>query len=230
MRNGGTAHDLIAITRDFLLRYAREEDADFAIFLDSDILPMARDLIGRLTGHNLDIVCGPYVKDVWGQTPSFQMDRLAVGPSDMFLDPPQDLLSERIMMLIPHPACNFGMPFETNLSYYIIPDKLLEITKAGTGCMCLSREIIQDRRLSFYPIGVRLEDFGIKENPHVRITPGEDFAFCFKARELGYRIWLDGSLTTSLVHFAPDRQGKAWSLKFEGGTWGFTGANYASPH
>jgi len=35
---------------------------------------------------------------------------------------------------------------------------------------------------------------------------------------------------TSLVHFAPDRQGKAWSLKFEDGAWGFTGANYASPH
>jgi hypothetical protein len=45
--------------------------------------------------------------------------------------------------------------------------------------LALSRKVIQDKRLNFYPV---LEGYS------------EDFGYCSKARELGYEIWVDGTV------------------------------------
>jgi len=56
-----------------------------------------------------------------------------------------------------------------------------EVVGTSAGCLCLSRKAIQDRRLNFYP--------------RPRLDASEDFGYCLRARELGYRIHLDGLLT-----------------------------------
>jgi GT2 family glycosyltransferase len=65
----------------------------------------------------------------------------------------------------------------------------------SAGCLCLSRKIIQDRRIDFVPL-----------------IPGasEDFGYCLKARELGYKVFLDG--ISKLYHHIPERLPlKPWS-------------------
>jgi len=73
----------------------------------------------------------------------------------------------------------------------------------GAGCLCLSRRVIQDRRINFYPL---------PEIPDT--TPSEvseDFGYCWQARKYGYKIYLDG--VVHLVHcvHVPGRDAKAWS-------------------
>jgi hypothetical protein len=58
-----------------------------------------------------------------------------------------------------------------------VEQSLEEVTMTSGGCMCLSRKVLQDRRLHFSPVE---ED------------KSEDFGFCWLARTLGYTVWLDG--------------------------------------
>ena len=52
--------DIIAVMRQFLLQRARHLNPDFALFLDSDIWVLSRDLISRLTRWgNSGIIAGP---------------------------------------------------------------------------------------------------------------------------------------------------------------------------
>lgn len=68
------------------------------------------------------------------------------------------------------------------------------ITSAG--CLCLSRKIIQDSRVNFYPIS--------------RQMASEDFGYCLQARDFGYGIFLDG--TVRLCHYIPKKMPiKPWS-------------------
>jgi len=71
---------------------------------------------------------------------------------------------------------------------------LTEVYATSAGCLCLSRKVIQDRRLSFYPVPAR---------------HSEDFGFCKKARELGYKVYLDGLVR--LVHRLSTKRWKSWS-------------------
>lgn len=68
-----------------------------------------------------------------------------------------------------------------------------EVTSAG--CLCLSRKIIQDKRVNFYP---------------VRIYASEDFGYCLQAREHGYQIFLD-SITQLRHAFHANNTTKAWT-------------------
>lgn len=68
-----------------------------------------------------------------------------------------------------------------------------EATSAG--CLCLSRKAIQDRRLNFYP--------------RPKEDSSEDFGYCLRARELGYKIYLDGLVT--LTHRLRKKD-RAWMV------------------
>jgi len=73
---------------------------------------------------------------------------------------------------------------------------LEEVRGTSAGCLCLSRKVIQDKRLDFWPI-----------------LPGfsEDFGYCKKARDLGYKIYLDGTVT--LTHRIRSKW-KAWNVDY----------------
>lgn len=71
----------------------------------------------------------------------------------------------------------------------------------SAGCLCLSRKIIQDKRINFYPL---LEG-----------DISEDFGFCLKACEMGYKIYLDGTL--NLTHLIPEKRPyKPWIMDESG--------------
>lgn len=72
-----------------------------------------------------------------------------------------------------------------------------EVAMTGAGCMCLSRRVIQDSRLNFYPL------------TETSINCAEDFDYCNKARALGYKIHLDG--ITRLTHHVRNKP-KPWLL------------------
>ena len=81
-------------------------------------------------------------------------------------------------------------------------------TITSGGCLCLSRKIIQDRRLDFYPL-------------YNKLDASEDYGYCLKARELGYHVLLDN--TAILRHdyiettkdIKPWTRGKGGYLNFE---------------
>jgi len=83
------------------------------------------------------------------------------------------------------------------------------------GCLLLSRKAVLDERLRFFPIW----KFRTEINVYAENT-SEDFGFCLLASSLGYKIFLDG--TVSLTHycgpkersFRVDENGKYIDFKF----------------
>jgi glycosyltransferase involved in cell wall biosynthesis len=59
-----------------------------------------------------------------------------------------------------------------------VEEPFQEIHMTSGGFLCLSREVIQDRRLHFFPL---LDD-----------ESAEDFGFCLLAHDLNYKTYLDG--------------------------------------
>ena len=85
--------------------------------------------------------------------------------------------------------------------YYRIPyAQLMEPLMTSAGCLCLSRKAIQDRRLNFWPL--------------YNSDASEDFGYCLRARDLGYKVYLDG--TAVLWHDMEQIRPKAWSRKADG--------------
>jgi len=68
-----------------------------------------------------------------------------------------------------------------------------EVLATSTGCLCLSRKIIQDRRLNFLPL---------PENS------SEDYGYCLNARKLGYKVYVDPSIR--LNHYYKRYNYKPW--------------------
>lgn len=84
----------------------------------------------------------------------------------------------------------------TRFKLYAKPRKALEEVEATScGCLCLSRRVIQDRRLNFIPL---------------REGCSEDFGFCHQARDLGYTIYLES--LARLVHRIRLKAKKPWRL------------------
>jgi GT2 family glycosyltransferase len=76
-----------------------------------------------------------------------------------------------------------------------INEPLSEPAVTSAGCLCLSRKIIQDKQVNFYPLSHK--------------DASEDFGYCLQAREMGYKVYLDG--TVELFHKIPKKMPrKAW--------------------
>ena len=141
---------LIAIVRQYLLKRARQLNPDFAIFIDDDIVVGSKDLIPKLTRWK------QYGYDIAGG-PYYRRY-----PEGVFL-----------ASMWKHPKGGYTYRNQC-ISFVDFP----EVTSAG--CMCLSRDIIQDKRVNFYPLC---------EEGHA-----EDYGYCYQARKLGYKIILDCTL------------------------------------
>lgn len=68
---------------------------------------------------------------------------------------------------------------------------LLEVEAIGMGCMLTSMEVID---------AMALPRFQTTYVPESGDHMGEDFYFCQKARELGYKIWVDDTLSRDIGH------------------------------
>lgn len=158
--------DLIAIIRDLLLRRTRQLDVDFAIFIDSDIMIHSTDLIPRLTSREGDIMGGLcwYPRN-HGLGPWFYVAPVASA-------------------FWPCP----GVPDTYMVRSQMSGPDVQEVAAAGAGCLCLNRRVIEDTRLSFYPI---------LDPGDSRHEPGEDASYCVHARSLGYKILFDITIQTT---------------------------------
>jgi GT2 family glycosyltransferase len=173
-----TAHEIIAIVRQMLLDRARKLNVDFAIFLDADIAPLTTDTVESLTGwgDKADIIGGPYLRPF---------------PNEVLLDAfwrssvPGHWTMRRTAKLAVQP--------------------LEDVAIVGGGCMCLTRKILEDKRMNFWPRNLKwIPDYS------------EDHAFCLDALDFGYKVALDTTVELSHgVYEDPNRQ-KPWMLGVDG--------------
>ena len=146
-----STYEPIAHVRQLLLTFARQYNPDYAIFLDSDVYPLSKDLIDGLSLWGKDIVGGAYLRPF---------------PEGVFL------------------ASKWAVPDRPHLRMLRKKTNsfLEEVLMTSGGCLCLSRKIIQERDINFYPISPS--------------DASEDFGYCLQAKEKGYRIYLDGTVKT----------------------------------
>jgi GT2 family glycosyltransferase len=183
----GSPYELMALERQMLLQRARRLDPDYAVFLDSDLWCETPDLLIRLTRFGYDITGGIYVR-------MFErgMFIAALWPEGGRRDRPYAW----------HQIPNFTPCDPT-------------VAAVGGGCMCIGRELLQDRRVNFHPLPT--DRFG----PHC----AEDYGYCLQAAAEGYTVCLDSSV--DLQHYIEHdhMMQKPWRLEADGSPAKFTYAN-----
>lgn len=166
-------YNIIGLARQLLLNKTRKLNVDYAIFIDDDILIADRNFISRITEHNKDIVGGAYYRSY---------------PSGDFLC---------------YLTFNKGKNKDTHpyiLRNYL-KKALFKVAATSGGCLCLSKKVIMDKRLNFFPI-IDYYHTG---------KAGEDFSYCEGARRLGYNIWIDD--TFQLCHYQIHKEARPWREK-----------------
>jgi hypothetical protein len=179
-------YEVIARVRDLLLDRARQLNPDYAIFLDYDVFPVNKDLIGRLTSHGKDAVGGVYRRSTY--------------PNHMWIcgafliDP---LLKKQIPKKLKVDLRERRRRGEKAVQLSDCTPELHPALGAGMGCFCISRRIIQNRNIYFHPtIG----------------TKSEDYTFCDRILKEGFEIYLDGGV--KLLHAYPTAgKERPWIIK-----------------
>lgn len=151
---------LIYSSRNNLARRAVEWDADYVLWLDSDMV-FEPDLLERLMtdleDYDADMVSGLYFRRVIPYTPVL-FDRL-------------DISGE----------ITYWTEFKE------LPDDVFEVGGCGFGCVLMKTDVIFDVfgkfQNCFAPLG----------------NTGEDLAFCWRARECGYKILCDPNVACGHV-------------------------------
>ncbi len=165
---------------------AEHREVTHALWLDSDIFVDDADAIPRAVGIGKDILCGSYLRNFPEGT------RLA---STFHAD-------TELLRYLPH---------LTRGEYYHISDVYAPLMRpycSSAGFMLVTRELILDRRVNFYPI----YKVG-PEGRHLQETSPE-YGYQLKARTLGYETWLDGSIR--MRHYTGYRH-RAWRASGDGG-------------
>ncbi len=177
-------YDLMAHARDLLLTRTRQLDPDYAIFICMDVLLKSPNMISILTEWKKDIVSGtplrPNREDLCLPVLFYPSVRLQP-------------ISEEVQIRIPSEIRGY---VEHVAVRHHPKTAFQEVYVVGMECVCLSRNIIQDKRLSFYPVIGQYS---------------EDFSFCIKARKLGYEVYLDS--TAKLLHPLRTEKKRFWDTQ-----------------
>lgn len=64
-------------------------------------------------------------------------------------------------------------------------EKLVEVDASGTGCFVVKRQVYENLVTNWFRYSYDLDG---------KITCGEDFSFCKRCKEIGYSVWVDGSV------------------------------------
>jgi hypothetical protein len=81
-----------------------------------------------------------------------------------------------------------------------IRPELHDAVAVGGGCMCISRWLLLDENVRFYPLL-----FG---------DTAEDFGYCLKAGERCWKVQIDGSL--DMLHLDTTNRQKPWTVSVDG--------------
>ena len=151
---------LIYTSRNDLAVRALRYDADYVLWLDSDMI-FSPDTFKRLLKHmdKYDIVSGLYYRRVMPYTP--------VVFDDLTID---------------DKGCHW-----TDYADKEVPKEVFEVGGCGFGCVFMKADVFMDVQARFgnmfAPIG----------------NVGEDLSFCWRARECGFRIYCDPTITLGHV-------------------------------
>lgn len=171
----GTKYGVIGQLRQILLDRARKLDVEYAIFVDSDILIPYTDFITRLTSWKTHLVGG--VSPIFRGTHGLCLSAVWF---------------------------NFGSERETKPhACKTVCDGFEEVYSVGTAAMCISRELLMDKKVNFLPIIT---------NPQLH---SEEAGYCVRARERGFKVYVDGSLL--LGHYVQAGGKKIWTDEFQYG-------------
>lgn len=151
---------LIYTSRNRLATYAIQSEADYVLWLDSD-MTFNPDLLERMFDimekNDLDMLTGLYFRRVPPYSPVL-FDRLNMRKG----------------------VCEWS-------NFKELPDELFEVGGCGFGCVLMKTDVFIDvqarHKAMFDPI----------------LGTGEDLAFCWRARDVGYKIMCDPSLVCGHV-------------------------------
>lgn len=147
-----------------LLAENNKDIADYIMFFDDDILP-PMNTITKLINHKKDIVSGLYFAK---QEPHFPQIFKKNYKDDLDKDDPTAKWTGR---------------YDTIQDYK--KDSLIEIDACGAGCLLIKTEVFKRLKLPYFWYIPKSED---------KPRKGEDFYFCEKAKEAGYKIFCDTSI------------------------------------
>jgi hypothetical protein len=206
---------LITRARNELVKHFMMTECTHLMFIDSDIGFTAEDVL-RLVSHNKDIVVGAYpLKGLrWAN-----LD----GVKD--IQDPEDIRRRVIEYVV-----NFQFASDEDLQAgrLAVTDGLIEVKDAGTGFMCIKRNVIEtmikempeleyQKELRFLmnekDDGVRWSIFDCEKDPDDGRFLSEDYLFCRRWQRLGGKVWLDPEIT--LTHM---------------GTYAFQGSQFFEFH
>ena len=181
----GSVSQKIADSRNVLRKIVLDENYDYFLSLEQDIIP-PKDIIERLLKLNKPIVSGVYynmfqnnfgksdIKPLaYAETTPEQFEILKADPKYENTDIRKKIESGKIK----GPEDIHGQLSAKEVE----GSKVIEVFYAGLGCMLIKREVLEK-------IEFRGPD-----------TSFDDHAFCMDARKLGYKILLDTSV--KCAHF-----------------------------
>ena len=154
---------LIYTSRNTLATRAIQTEADYVLWLDSDMVfepDLLERLMKTLTENDLDIVTGLYFRRVQPYSPVLFKDLTLI--RDTF--------------------------FEWS-EFKEVPSDLFEVAGCGFGCVLMKTDAFFDVQSKF---GNMFSPIG---------NTGEDLAFCWRARECGYKVWCDPSIICGHVGY-----------------------------
>lgn len=183
---------LITRARNDLVKQFLMTECTHLIFIDSDIGFNPEDVL-RLVAHDKDIVVGAYpLKGIrWSN----------------ITDPKECLDIDDIRRRTTEYVVNFQFSSEENLKAgkLDVVEGLLEVKDAGTGFMCIKREVIEkmikeipnieyNKEIKFFfdekDDGKRWAIFDCEIDEDGRYL-SEDYLFCRRWQRLGGKVWLD---------------------------------------
>ena len=133
---------LIHHARNNMVKYALDNDYEYLMFIDSDMV-LPQDTITKLMAHDKDIISARAHKRVYPYSPCFYIDD--------------------------KPVTEYK--------------GLMEVDSVGMACCIIKTEVFKDIKYPFdFTTGV-----------------GEDIAFCKRAKEKGYSVWVDTDLEVGHV-------------------------------
>lgn len=178
---------LITRARNRLVRLFLDTDCTHLMFIDADIHFNPLDVV-RLLMHNKDVVCGSYPKK------GLALDRL-IGANITNIEAADRIIYSHVVNLRHDDQDKINGskgPVKINTE-----DGLVEVMDAGTGFMCIKREVILDIIKHYQNIKYTSEEDGrdwyavfdcVIENDRYL---SEDYAFCRRWQNLGGRVWMD---------------------------------------
>lgn len=195
----GHEYDGIAHARDLLLTKARHMDLDYAIFLDDDTIPESPDFIQRFIDNGLDLCGGAYSR-TFGDGKVYLASKWSTKQSMSEMPYGND---PKMQKVIGEAVARANKSENGYLCFGGLDSaKLYKVAITSGGALALSRKVLEDKRLQFYPIHHELTD-GVPKT-------SEDFGFCLLARSLGYEVYVDGRIR--FAHMDTGNKNRPWII------------------